>query len=272
MKQYAISTWIVEELDAEDAISLLTAAGFREAEISGGASPLLMAWEADPIATTRRLEAAGIAVRSIHCPRAGRHIDVEDDAARQASVAANVDYFRRMKACGVPEIVIHPTSSIDVSTEAQRDAARTRSRDSLERLAAHGAAIGVRMAVENLGREGRPGCCMADLIAMIDDLGPHVGLCLDVGHSGLAGLDIVHELTLALSTGKLFSLHIHDVNDDGRDHFMPGEGRLDFDTFVATLDSAGFDGVRTLEVKPPETDVAGRLAEAARVRDAWAAR
>ena len=75
-----------------------------------------------------------------------------------------------------------------------------------------------------------------------------------------------------LSAGKLFSLHIHDVSQEGRDHFLPGEGRLDFDALLGKLDGAAFRGLRTLEVSPPETNVVERLREAADLRDEWEAR
>ena len=272
MMQYAISTWIVEAEPADEAIRLLADAGFRKAELSGGVSPLLQAWEEDPVGVRRKLDMVGIDVPSVHCPRAGRLLDVADGAEREASASANVEYFEWMKECGIPEIVIHPTSSAGMSTDEERSAVRARSVESLKTLAESAGQLGIRLAVENLGTADRPGSSMADLLDMIDGLGDHVGLCLDIGHSNMAGFDILDELRRATDAGKLFSLHIHDVNEDGKDHFMPGEGRLLLDTFVAALDRARFSGGRILEISPPQADVAARLREAAAVRDAWEAR
>lgn len=272
MREYAISTWIVEHLPTEQAIEHLASSGFKAVELSGGVSPLLMDWEADAAGTRRKLAAAGLDVPSIHCPRPGRHLDIEDDGERRASAQANVEYFHWMKECGIPEIVIHPSSGVDVSTPEARVAARGRAVESLKALADEAGHIGVRMAVENLGRDGRPGSTMGGLVDMIHGLGDHVGLCHDVGHSAQADLDVLAEMKAALATGKLLSLHLHDVKTDRVDHFMPGEGRLGLEALVDELDASGFAGLRTLEVRPPETDVAARLGQAAAVREAWAAR
>ena len=270
MPDYAISTWIVDALPLDEAIAVIADAGFRAVEISGGTSPLLLGWEADPVGVRQKLDAAGVDVPSVHCPRAGRVLDAEDAAERQASVAANVQYFEWMRDCGIPEIVIHPTSGVDVSTDAKRAAARERSLESLKALAGPAADMGVSMAVENLGRDGRPGSFMADLVDMIDGLGEHVGLCHDVGHSQQAALDVLGETKAALAAGKLFSLHLHDVLPDNVDHFVPGEGVLDLPALIAELNAASFAGLRTLEVKPPESDVVGRVQQVAAVKDEWA--
>ena len=271
MTQYAISTWIVEHAPTDEAIGLLADAGFQAAELSGGLAPLLADWENDPEGTTQKLAAAGIAVRSVHCPRPGRFLDVENQADRLASVAANVQYFEWMAASGVPEIVIHPTSGVDTSTPEARAVVVARIEESLKALADRAGQAGVRMAVENLGRDGRPGSTMAMLLDMIDGLGDHVGLCHDMGHSVQADLDIVDEVRTALRAGKLFSLHIHDVDASKVDHYIPGEGQVDLEGFVAELDAAGFAGLRTLEIKPVEGDPAPRLRLVAAVRDRWTA-
>ncbi len=272
MTQYAISTWIVEDLESDEAVEHLAVAGFKQVELSGGVSPLLKAWEDDPVGVREQLDAVGIGVPSIHCPRPGRHLDADDDTLRRSSIAANIGHFERMRTCGVEEIVIHPTSSADISTDAKRAASRARSVESLRALAEQAAQMGVRMAVENLGRAPRPASTMAELLQMIEGLGDHVGVCLDIGHTDMADLHLLDELGTVLSAGKLFSLHIHDVSQEGKDHFLPGEGRLDFDAFLAKLDASDFHGLRTLEILPPQANVVERLREAAAVRNEWEAR
>ena len=272
MIRYAVSTWIAEHLPTEQAIEVLADGGFQSVELSGGVSALVAAWEKDPVGVRHRLSAVGIDVPSIHCPRAGRFLDVADDDERRASIAANVDYFHWMQACGIPEIVIHPTSSVDVTTPQKRQACWQRIMESLRVLAGESDRIGVRMAVENLGRDERPGSTMADLLDMIGGLGDHVGICYDVGHAEQAGLHLIGELRTATDAGKLFSLHIHDVDPSGTDHFIPGEGRIDYDAFLSELAASRSGALRTLEVKPPEADVPGRLRQVAAVRDAWQSR
>lgn len=273
MKHYGISSWIAAKLPAEDALNRLIESGFTQVELSADKSALVKAWEREPVAIRQKLASAGIDVPSVHSPEPGRFLDVEDEAARQASIAANLQYFDWMSACGVEEIVIHPISSADVSTPDKRAACEARIRHSLATLAERADRIGVRLAVENLPGVGRPGSTMAILLDSIDGLGDHVGLCLDIGHAYMTGLNIVDELHTAAAAGKLFSLHIHDVGHDGkRDHFIPGEGRIDFDAFITALDACPASVGRTLEISPPDTDVAERLRQAGAVRDLWEGR
>ena len=81
-----------------------------------------------------------------------------------------------------------------------------------------------------------------------------------------------------LRRAKAFSLHLHDVTDQNRDHFNPGEGGLDFEAFLSEVDAAGFTGGRVLEISPgrPEgataSDVRGRLRQVSAVRREWEAR
>jgi sugar phosphate isomerase/epimerase len=273
MQRYAISSWICTSLPAERAIQELASVGFADVELSADASPLVKAWESDPVGTVQQLQLSGITVPSIHTPGAGRHLDDPDDETRRSAIAANVKYFSGMRQSEIREIVIHPTSPVDISTEQKRAACEQRARASLEVLAQQAITTDIRLAVENLGTDpGRPCATMASLLQMIDGLGEHVGICFDIGHAEMAGLDLVDELKTVLSASKLFSLHLHDVSQAGKDHFIPGEGRIDFDAFLSVLNADGFAGGRTLEIAPPEADVPGRLRQVAAVRDAWESR
>jgi sugar phosphate isomerase/epimerase len=199
---------------------------------------------------------------SIHSPVAGRYLDHAEKSTRLASIAANFACFDRMKNCGIQEIVIHPIGAGDFSTQEAKTESRTRAVWSLGILAERAGQMGIRLAVENLLADS-PGFTMTGLLNMIEGLGDHVGICFDIGHAEQAGLDLIRELKTATSAGKLFSLHIHDVNESGRDHFVPGEGRIDWKAFISELDTCGFQGGRILEVSPPEMDVAGRLGKVA---------
>ena len=163
MKRYGISTWIANSLYTNEAVDRLSASGFREVEISGSGSGLLEEWENDPADVCQKLESVDIRVLSIHSPVAGRRLDDADKAVRQASIAANLDYFGKMADSGIEEIVIHPNGSGDFSTQEKRDMKRSLSIESLEMLAEHAGRMGVRMAVENLGSD-RPGSAMAGLL------------------------------------------------------------------------------------------------------------
>jgi len=151
-----------------------------------------------------------------------------------------------------------------------RTAVPGRSRESLKALADVAGSAGIRLAVENTGGGGRPGSTMASILEMIDGLGGHVGLCMGTGHSQQAHLDLLDELSMALSSGKLFPLHLHDVDSGGKDHYIPGEGCIDFDPYLERLRAHGYDRGRTLEIAvAPAEGVALRVQQAAAVRDQW---
>ncbi len=270
MSDYAISTWTAESAGAEEAIELLAAAGFELAELSGGVSPLMEAWRRDPCGVVDALKNAGLELESAHSPRPGRLLDAADPETRRASLQANAEFCRHMAASGVELLVVHPTGAGPDPGESF-DAWRGRAIDSLAELADEADRWGVRLAVENIGRDA-PGSRMDDLIDMIAGLGDHVGLCHDVGHSVQAGFDPRAELRAALASGKLFSLHLHDVKPDNVDHFLPGEGVVDLDGLIDDLNAAEFAGLRVLEIKPPAEDLPGRLRAARSVLAAWTRR
>ncbi|MGI5818732.1 MAG: sugar phosphate isomerase/epimerase family protein [Armatimonadota bacterium] len=270
MSTYAISTWIFAHLPADEAIRLMAETGFVEAELSATGSALLLAWESDPEGVCAQLAEAGISAVSVHSTHAARVISTPDDDARQAAIDEHIRYFRLMEACGLLEIVVHAVSGVQASDETDWQAAQRRSEESLRVLADEAGEAGLRLAVENSGREGRPGSTMASILEMIDGLGEHVGLCMDIGHSQQARLDLLEELSVALSSGRLFALHLHDVDADGKDHYIPGEGCLDFEPYLAMLCESGYDGGRTLEIRPADPkDVDERIRQVAALRDRW---
>ena len=269
MTACAISTWLVGRVPADEAIRLMADAGFAQAELSADWAPIVIAWEQDPAGVCAWLAAAGISVPSVHSPEVGRRLDLPTDDERLASVQENLRYFGLMQACGIPEIIIHPVSGAAGEDDEAWKAVPGRSRESLKALADAAGAAGIRLAVENLGG-GRPGATMASLLEMIEGLGEHVGLCMDVGHSQQAHLDLLEELSTALTSGKLFTLHLHDVDADGKDHYIPGEGCIDFGPLLRMLSAHGYDRGRTLEIAvAPAEGVAERVQQAAVVRDRW---
>ncbi|MDH7568641.1 MAG: sugar phosphate isomerase/epimerase family protein [Armatimonadota bacterium] len=256
---YAISTWIAAAAPGDEALALLAASGFSRIELSADACALVRAWEEDPVGTRRRLDAAGLQPISIHSPEPGRFLDHPDEARRDASLAANLAYLRGMEASDIPEIVIHPSHGGAFENEERRVASRRHARCSLEKLAEEARRRGLRLAVENLGGPNHPAARMEQLLSLIEGLGDHVGICFDVGHAEQARFSLLRELETALGSGKLFSLHLHDVLADNRDHFVPGEGRILFEPVIARLDHAGFSGGRVLEIAVAKNDLSGRL-------------
>lgn len=267
MGTYGISTWITSLLPPQQAAAALAAAGFRRVEISGAVdAAMVVAFETDPVPLIEMLGDFGLTVASVHSPVAGRFLDLPDESERLASVDANLRYLDLMARCGVPEIIIHPISSDAKLTGDERAVLMARVTDSLQRLADPAAALGLRLAVENLFGLSST---MFELLDLIAPFGGHVGLCHDIGHTVQARLDPLAETRSALRSGRLFSLHIHDVNAAGADHFIPGEGKVDLAAIMAELDVAGFLGLRTLEIARSDEQIEQRVLQAGQVRARW---
>lgn len=82
---------------------------------------------------------------------------------------------------------------------------------------------------------------IADLVKEVDS--PWFGWCFDTGHAYCKGFlpDTLTECSVVPA-----SLHIQD-SVGGDDHLIPGDGRIDWDEFVAILKAIGYTGDCVLE-------------------------
>ena len=273
MPTYALATCVFGDLGRDEILTRTAEAGFREIEL-GGTRGRLDDWPADPTQMRRDLATHGLQVRSVHSPVAGWGIAASDDSERLAAVEATVACFGQSAEVGAEIVVCHPNRMvIPVSPEAF-EPIWARSCESLAILAERAREAGVKIALENMPSAqgpGRPGATMAHVLTMIEGLGEHVGICLDVGHSVVSGQDPTAE---ALEAGdRLLVLHLQD--NDGRtghdQHLIPGQGIIDWDAFLAAVDGVAYRGVRTIEI----THRAGldtMLEALASLRQEWEAR
>ena len=272
MKQrYALSTVLLNGLSLEAAIEKIVGAGFERVELKGDAGHLDN-WIAHPAEARRALEAAGITVTTVHSPAAGCNNGSLDEAARLASVEAAAASFFQAAEVGAEAVICHPNVPQPPFTEETFEPIWTRSRKSFVALAERAEAASIKMAVENLPARGqpRPGSRISHILAMIEGLGDHVGICLDAGHSNANGMSAAEEV---LEAGeKLFALHIQDNDGQGQDqHLLPGRGTTDWEAFLDALERIGFEGPRTFEVaRGDEMDVL--LAGLSVLRQEWEAR
>jgi sugar phosphate isomerase/epimerase len=266
----SLSTWLMRDYGIEQAIELLADTGFESLEMSCAASPLGRLWEQDPARAQRLARAAGMRITSVHDPDAGRFLDVADDAQRRAGLHATAAYFRYCAEADAKLVVVHPTSRGKFSSPQELAAVSRRSRESLAELADLAGELGIRMAAENLPMSGsyeRPDVRVAGLLGLIDGLGEHVGICLDIGHAWMSGYDPVREIHAV--GAKLFTLHIHDVRERRYDHYVPGEGELDFHALLSALKEPGFSGMGVLEVGPHRGMPTDSLAALRELRRVW---
>jgi len=236
-------------LPRAEALARISSAGFEHVELSASEGHL-GDWISDPSAARRDIESAGLRAWSVHSPGASFDMAASDEAVRSAVVASAASCFAPAAEAGASVAVVHCNSPGKPFDPDDYDASLARTRESLRTLAPFAAEAGLRMAVENMiPRPGkRPGCDVREVLALIDGLGDHVGVCLDTGHNNATGADVPGQVLILAE--KLFTVHIQDnhgrPNED--EHLIPGDGTIDWDAFLDALDEIGFASPRIFEV------------------------
>ena len=132
--------------------------------------------------------------------------------------------------------------------------------DEVQRIAVFGRARGVRLALENV-RDS-----IWSLDHVLDALGTdpeesNLGICIDVGHAHLSADTEPHaDGAAAVSTylrryaQSLIHLHLHDNHGERDEHLAFGEGTIEWDRTLGTIEEIGFDGTAVLEIHGSEDD------------------
>jgi sugar phosphate isomerase/epimerase len=237
------------ELEAEQALEQLAAVGWTTIElaevhwrrIDDGPEP-----ERRCQALRRQADDLGVAFAQVH-GYTFNFLDPDADAA--------IDRTRRSMAyaaiLGIGHYVWHPTSGTWGEEPGQFDAVANRNRDVLGTLADAARSLGIGIAVENIFDRPGPrrsfGTTMDELLWLIGQTDPAVvGVCLDVGHAHVAGLD-QHKAITALGPA-LRATHIQDNDGSSDQHRLPYEGTIDWGAVLRGLREIGYQGAFNLEV------------------------
>ncbi|RPI88359.1 MAG: hypothetical protein EHM41_01645 [Chloroflexi bacterium] len=109
----------------------------------------------------------------------------------------------------------------------------------------------LRFALENVGPavagETKIGDTREEILDLVNKVNAaNLGICWDFGHDALHG-----RLTPPSSEwlAKVVHAHIHDLNDEGVDHFPLVYNSLPAQNWLRLLSEAGMEGVATLEIK-----------------------
>jgi sugar phosphate isomerase/epimerase len=113
--------------------------------------------------------------------------------------------------------------------------------EGLKEVYAHAEKAGIQLAIEPLNRFETYLINRGDQAqALADEVGPNVGVCLDLFHMNIEESDILGAFRKA--KGRIVDVHIADNN-----RFAPGMGTLDFPAIVETIRGTGYEGALTLE-------------------------
>ena len=109
---------------------------------------------------------------------------------------------------------------------------------------------GLTLALENLVPNPslhRVGPIREELLQVVTHIdSPRLGICWDMGHDARAGHADTPDAAW-LQHGV--HAHLHDINEDGIDHYPLLYGRVPYPVWLPALARAGFSGVVTLEIK-----------------------
>ncbi|MBR5739489.1 MAG: sugar phosphate isomerase/epimerase [Lachnospiraceae bacterium] len=134
---------------------------------------------------------------------------------------------------GVPLLVVHPQSSRKRGARIESGLPR------MQKLVDYAREKGVRIAFENTDSEE---LLQAVMEAFPDD---HVGFCYDTCHACWLTPDARF---LKQYGDRLFCTHFSDGSGQADDHWLPGDGIVNYDEVVEDLKACHYQGPLTLEV------------------------
>lgn len=183
----------------------------------------------------------GITLWSFHLPFGPfEEIDLSRPDLWEKSLAYFETLIQKATAIGIRFFIVHPSG--EPITEEDRTARLHCAKRSLAELAEIAAVYGAVIAVENLPRTclGRNSDDILELISAH----PALKVCFDSNH--LLGEDPVE---FVQKVGKHFiTMHVSDYDFLNERHWLPGEGKLDWQALLAALEAVGYSGPWLYEV------------------------
>lgn len=180
----------------------------------------------------------GVKFGSVHIPFVGdlRPLDPAslDRDVRLKTVDCFAELIRVAGQNGTGIAVIHP--SLEPTLDAERRERIERARESFANLADVAAENGVVIAVEDLPRSCLGNC--AEELDYITDADKRLRVCFDVNHL-LLGTHVDFVKTLGK---KIVTTHISDYDFRDERHWLPGEGKIEWQELVGLLEGVGYTG------------------------------
>lgn len=183
----------------------------------------------------------GITLWSFHLPFGPfEELDPSQLALWEKTLAYFESLIQKATSIGIRIFIVHPSG--EPITEENRPSRLHCAKQSLAELAEIAAAYGAVIAVENLPRTclGRNSDDILELISAH----PALKVCFDSNH--LLGEDPVE---FVQKVGKHFiTMHVSDYDFLNERHWLPGEGKLDWQALLAALEAVGYSGPWLYEV------------------------
>jgi len=212
-----VASYSLRNLSRENAIAAIQALGSPYVNIKSFHLPYETTAE-ERAAGRQAFEAAGLQIVG------GGTITLQKDDDEDIRT-----YFEYAKACGMPLMVIAPTPT------------------TLPRIERFVKDYNIKVAVHNHGPEDNYFPGPRDVLPVIKDMDPRVGLCVDVGHTARTGVDVVE--AIAEAGDRVLDMHMKDLRDLSvkESQCIVGEGAMPIAAIFQQLIAMNYAGYVNLE-------------------------
>ena len=167
-------------------------------------------------------------------------ISSQDNTIRRNTIDTCTEYIKKASDIGIKHFVMHPSG--EPIESAIREERIKYSKEGLNELAEIAYKEGSVIAVENLPRTclGKNSTEICELISANDKL----RVCFDTNHLLCENsTDFIEKLG-----EKIVTIHVSDYDFTDERHWLPGEGKIDWQELLNKLHSVGYKGPWLYEV------------------------
>ena len=163
-----------------------------------------------------------------------------DENVRKFTVDYFVKLIRKNAAFGIDKFVVH--ASGEPIRPEDRETSMQNAMRSLKEMAEQAAREGVTIAVEDLPRTCLGNC--SDDMKRLLSADSRLRMCFDTNH--LLGEDLTE---FVKKTGdKIITTHVSDYDFINERHWLPGEGKIDWQSLIKTLNEVNYQGTWMYEI------------------------
>ena len=179
---------------------------------------------------------------SIHSPFMDVNIAALQYKSRLNSVEQIKNSIDLANKINAEAVVVHPGLAPFLANKYFIDKVYQYSNESIKELGEYGKDLGVLTTIENMPTfDGMIYQNLKDLHELLVSL--DMSMTLDIGHANHAGY-----CAEAMYFDSIKHIHCHDNFGDDDSHLALGEGSIELNTIINTLEKKNFDGIYIIEV------------------------
>ncbi|MBU0477419.1 sugar phosphate isomerase/epimerase [bacterium] len=270
--KFGVSAWWWNN-DLLDSIPLVAKYGIKNIEIGKRVLPHCYYTDNGYMTSLKtRLKEHGVKITHIHATGYENKIDISSIDNVQRKDAINhlkswVDIFLDFDR---PMLTFHLSTPFPIAEN--RDRRFENCKKSLETIITYCEAKDIKVAIETMPPRTENRTYLGDTIEEIRELldtfdSDCFGVLVDIGHTNMCGYT---KEIMNSCNDRVFALHVHDNDGQKDSHLMPGEGNINWEEVIKTLQDIGYDGVFMLEVSVEKyADIKEFLQASVIVREKW---